>query len=84
MNMIEKVARASFACWASEENNGFKFEDMPSDELEFAMKHAKACIEAMRSVPDDCYDKFDCSKMWKDANSKEVWNNWIDAALKEE
>lgn len=40
---------------------------------------ARAAIEAMRDVPDRCYDDYRC--VWRDLNSKEVWNLWIDAAL---
>jgi antirestriction protein len=46
-------------------------------------KLARAAIEAMRDVPNVCYDTFNCEKMWKDTNSVEVFHKWIDAALKD-
>ena len=43
---------------------------------------ARTAIEAMREVPDVCHDGYRRDKSWKKLNSKEVWNLWIDAALK--
>lgn len=51
--MIERVARASFKAYCDRNNLQFKFEDMHSDELEFAMLHARAMIEAMRELPEE-------------------------------
>jgi len=52
-------------------------------ELKRALR-LKACvaIEAMRDVPESCFDDYRSDKMWRDLNSKEVWNLWLDAALK--
>jgi hypothetical protein len=44
---------------------------------------AKAIIKGMREIPQDMYDNFPGTKKWIDSNSIEVWENWIDAALKE-
>ncbi len=44
---------------------------------------ARAMIEAMRAVPDVCYDHYRCDKLWRELNSTEVWNLWLDAALKD-
>jgi hypothetical protein len=47
----------------------------------YELNKARAAIEAMRDVPDVCYDGYRCDKLWRDLNSKEVWNLWIDASL---
>lgn len=52
------------------------------DSWPFYAKMARAAIEAMRAVPDLCYERYRCDKMWRDLDSKEVWNLWIDAALR--
>lgn len=44
---------------------------------------ARAAIEVMREVPETCYGDYKCDKRWRFLNSKDVWNLWIDAALKE-
>lgn len=43
---------------------------------------ARAAIEAMREVPAVCHDEYDLGKIWRQANSTEVWNAWINAALR--
>lgn len=57
-SMIERVARASFKCWRERMtkqgrhlDKGQTFEDMSESELEFALLHARAAIEAA-GVPD--------------------------------
>lgn len=46
--MVERVARASFLFWKQQNSRVANFEDMNPDEMEFAMAHARAVIEAMR------------------------------------
>lgn len=46
------------------------------------MEEAHAAIEAMRDVPAICYDEYNLGKVWRDTTSTEVWNAWIDAALR--
>lgn len=45
---------------------------------------ARAAINAMRAIPELCYDHYRCDKPWRELNSTEVLNLWIDAALKED
>ena len=47
-DMVERVARASFAFWKQQNSRVADFEDMNPDELEFAMAHARAMIEEMQ------------------------------------
>lgn len=46
---------------------------------------ARKIVEAMREAPDDnkIYDNYLSDILWRDLNSKDVWNKWIDAILKE-
>jgi len=46
--VVERVARASFAFWKQQNSRVADFEDMNPDELEFAMAHARAMIGEMR------------------------------------
>lgn len=46
------------------------------------MEEARAAIEVMRDVPAICYDDYDLGTVWRLATSTEVWNAWIDAALR--
>jgi hypothetical protein len=81
--LIEHVARASFDCWNKHRKLSYTFEDLSSDEYEFAILHAKAMIESMRAVPELCYDDYLCDEQWRSLDSTKVFNLWIDAALKE-
>ena len=63
MTQIEKVARASFACWRKRMDElghhldmGHAFEDMTASEREFAFLNARAMIEAMRDPSDGMLD----------------------------
>jgi hypothetical protein len=91
MTMIEKVARASFACWRKRMDElghhldrGQTFEDMGESEKEFALLNARAMIEAMREPSegmeiaagrDHCGDDH--------YGPHETWRRMIDAALNE-
>lgn len=70
--MIERVARK--LCELAME---------PYDEISKKkyIADARAIIETMREIDDEMYDNYRCEKMWRDLNSKEVWQLWIDAAL---
>ena len=48
MTAEETVARASFAYWAEHNERKVTFEDMNPHELEFALAHATACIQAFK------------------------------------
>lgn len=72
--MVERVAKALHASLGYEAQ-------WPSPECTQCIDAARAAIEAMRAVPEICYDQYRCDKMWRDLNSIDVWNLWIDAAL---
>jgi hypothetical protein len=59
----------------------FGYVVIPPQIYDQAQRSAIAAIKAMRQVPDVCYDGYRCDKLWRDLDSKEVWNLWIDAAL---
>ena len=82
-SLVEHVARASFACWNERRGLSYTFEDLAPGEHEFALLHARTMIEAMRVTPELCYDDYRCEKRWRALNSTEVFNLWIDAALRE-
>lgn len=90
--MIEKVARASFACWRQRmidtgqkpEMEHLDWDDMSDSEQEFAFLHARAAIQAMRAPTTGMRDAYRCDELWRDLNSVQVWHLWIDAALKED
>lgn len=69
-SMVDRVAEAIMKVDAEEKISDY-------------YKWARAAIEAMRMVPEVCYDDYRCDKTWRELNSTEVWNLWIDAALKE-
>lgn len=81
--MIERVARASFACWRKRmddlgmhQDKGREFEDMNESEHEFALMNACAMIEAMREpTAEMTYDR----RLLDVA----IYIDMIDAALKE-
>mgnify|MGYP001584479335 CR=1 FL=1 len=45
----------------------------------------KDILIVIRDAPDDSevYNNYRCDKLWKNLYSKEVWQLWIDAILKE-
>ena len=49
-----------------------------------AREIARTALDAARVIPDICYDAYRCDKQWADLNSAEVFNLWIDAALREQ
>ena len=98
MTQIEKVARASFACWRKRMDElghhldmGHAFEDMTESEMEFAFLKARAMIEAMRDPSpgmikeaEECFFEWLPSTRWTITMAKEAYIAAIDAALKEE
>ena len=82
MTLLEKVARASFACWRKRMDElghhldmGHEFEDMTEQETEFAL------LNAMRE-PTETMDN--AGEQWCDQTSAMVvWQAMIDAALNE-
>lgn len=46
---------------------------------------ARAIVEIMRNAPNcsEIYSAYRCDKIWNSLSSKEVWQLWIDAILKE-
>ena len=92
MNMIEKVARASFACWRKSMDElgehldkGHEFEDMTEQEMKFAFAHARAAIEAMREPTEAMLEAVSSFNDIKhiDQDPSYYWPLMIDAALKE-
>ncbi len=86
--MIERVARASFACWRTRMDElghhldkGRNFEDMSESESEFAIMNARAVIEAMR---EPSKAMMDAGRPWaySDKLPPNCWIKMIDAALK--
>ncbi len=71
---IDLVARAIQR--VNEETTGLRY-------TELTREMARAAIEVMRSIPEREYDRHRCDKLWRDLNSTEVLNLWIDAALSE-
>lgn len=87
MNMVEKVARASFKCWRDRMtelghhlDKGQTFEDMDDSEKEFAFIHARAVIEAMREPTEEMIEPFRYTA--SDEYILRCWSSSIDAALK--
>lgn len=81
--MVERVARASFRSYCERNKLEFVFEDMDASEMEFAMLHARACVEAMRE-PTEAMDEagdMEAHYMPPGAPSR-VWRQMIDEALK--
>lgn len=70
-DMIERVAQAIFAK---------DLEGMFS--IHYARVYAKAAIAAMREPTDEQYEALSATgKMWRELDSKTVWQTYIDAAL---
>ncbi len=89
MKMVEKVARASFACWRKRMDElghhldkGQAFEDMSESEMEFALLNARAMIETMREfklAPMIINSHFGAERL--NGFGKVTWDYLIDAAL---
>ena len=82
--MVERVARAIYA--ATIESPPWDQASKSFDALEAKMNavdQARAAIKAMYDIPSDMYEAYRCDKTWKESNSVEVWNKWIEAALHE-
>lgn len=93
--MVERVARASFACWRKRMDEkgllldrGRNFEDMDESEREFAPIHARAVIEAMREPTAAMIRAGDASggaPTGKPVNfpvTENVWQAMVNEALK--
>lgn len=48
-----------------------------------AEKYARVAIEALRAAPELVYENYRCEKKWRELDSVDVLNLWIDAALRE-
>ena len=95
--MVERVARASFDFWKSTQpgKEDLKFEDLNNtdDEMEFALAHARAIIEAMREPTEEMFCAGDeriiealndISGIARDPTpAKASWQAMIEAALEE-
>lgn len=46
-----------------------------------AEKYARVAIEALRAAPELIYKNYRCEKQWRELDSVDVLNLWIDAAL---
>lgn len=83
MNIVEEVAIA-ISYKSQKQAYGTvltKWEQYDEYYKKNLMEQAKESIEIMRKIPDVCYDDYKCDKVWRELNSKEVFNLWIDAAL---
>jgi hypothetical protein len=85
--MVERVARASFAIYCKRNELSFTFENMDDYERDFAMEHARACIEAMREptkimvyTATKCGDSegYGSISEW---DARNLWEEMIDTAL---
>jgi hypothetical protein len=84
-SMVERVARASFAWWKEQNSRVAEFEDMNSDELSFALEHARVVIAALREPTDamkSCHEEvhwdFSCHVC---GGLTDGWHKMIDKAL---
>ena len=96
MTMLERIARASFACWCKRRGKtDLVLEDLDNgeDEMEFAYIHARAILEAMRNPTKQMveagqdavvciFDQMQAAPP-EDDNMRYTWNAMIDAALNE-
>ena len=80
--IIELVARALYE-QANDQPDRLEWGSLNRHHRNLCIAGARAAIEAMRAVPDLCYDQYRCDNMWRDLNSTKVWNLWLDAALHE-
>jgi len=79
--MVERVARASFAAWAKNRDNGKVFEDMTDSEREWCMEHAREMIKALRGpVTDAMYMRGQA--FMQTGHPDQVWNAMLNEALK--
>lgn len=87
MTMLEKVAKALYAHNSSLSNiSSPSWDDAKVIVFNFEsywIEAARAALNAMREISPSMYDRYRCDKQWKDLNSIEVWNLWIDTALDE-
>lgn len=45
---------------------------------------ARKVVECMKGeMPQDVYKNFACTYQWSEMTSTKIWNNWLDAILKE-
>lgn len=81
MNIVEVFAEA---IWSKERHplNTGGFEQVTARTRKIYLEQARAAIEAMRLIPKAVYEKYRCDKLWRDLNSVEVLNLWVDAALR--
>jgi hypothetical protein len=50
---------------------------------EMSREIARTAIKALRAASERAYENYRCEKRWRDMNSTEVLNLWIDAVLKD-
>jgi len=94
--MVERLARASFACWRDRMDElgehldrGRTFEDMSDQEREFAYLHAKAVLQALREPTpgmeargnDAAFEQQGCPSDFSFC-AVETWRAMVDEALK--
>lgn len=89
--MVERVARASFACWRENAtrsgvhlDQGRTFEDLLEGGRSFAIHHARAVIAAMREPDDEMIQA--AADLWLRSDDcppgEASWRVMIDEALK--
>lgn len=84
--MIDRVARASFAAWNKQRGKQFVYEDMSPEEREWSLVHARVVIEALRDPTESMLEAgsidLGAGGELDDRNLSEVWKLMIDEALK--
>ena len=84
VTMIEKVAEAIYEHGYGPGGWPPKREVDLGMDADYFRAAARAAIEAMRETTEGMYNAYRCDEMWRDLDSKKVWQLWIDAALTEE
>lgn len=87
MTMVEQIAKAMYLHASAQRN----IVNPPYEEW-IALNpngqgywegFARSALRAAREIPDSTYNVYRCDKLWRDLDSRKVWNLWIDAALAE-
>lgn len=80
--MIERVIKASFDCWAKDKGKNFVVTDLSDSEYSFAVKHAIAIIKAMREPTEKML--IAGSKIDTETLEWDTWQAMIDAVISDE
>lgn len=83
--MIERVAKATYENYFENLIGELEpsWEELPEDAKDRLRYSIKCGIKAMREPTEDQYNALCATdKMWKELDSKTVWQTYIDAVLK--